>query len=144
MTSHADVFVNNLVAKQTVCKEGHGDKGVTGRNEKKYVHISLMRGHCFALQAKKNQVSKLGVYLGWGILLSKIATLSALQRVPKSRLTTKFHGKLVRIYKKLAGIFSDQSGFRDFKGRHGGRSLNPDYAVIVSAKKLFLDESVVW
>ena len=70
------------------------------------------------------------------VLLSKIGTVSALL-VPKSRLTTKFHGKLVKIYQKLAGIFSDQSGFRDFKGRHRGRSLNPDYAVIVTAKKLF-------
>ena len=26
-------------------------------------------------------------------------------------------------------VFSDQSGFNDIKGRHGGWSLNPDYAV---------------
>ena len=36
-------------------------------------------------------------------LLSKIVAVSALP-VPKSRLTTKFHGKLVKIFKKLAGI----------------------------------------
>ena len=32
--------------------------------------------------------------------------------------------------KKLVGKFSDQSGFSDFKGRHGGWSLNTDSDVI--------------
>ena len=31
-------------------------------------------------------------------------------------------------------VFRDQSGFSDFKGRHGGWSLNPDYAVLPKVK----------